>query len=428
VAAAASISLLCTLLAALLVRLLDEIQMQAVAPSRRTDERMFSTEGVFALTLLILVVNFGLIGVAGTFIVQEARGLAVLRLVANGHTPTLSLVKDKTWHLFISYNWANQDAAATIKRQLQLLLPGVSVFLDVDELDSSNETGRYVAASQAMLVMLASEGYLSSPNCIREVEAAKQLSLPLVRVHDADPQKNGSPLASLRRAATQRLSRRDAEYVFDDGEVIPWHRAANFQTLCLALIAEQMLLASPLYVGRGALPLYVKGALAWAQPTFAEEVPLYVSAHDNAQALEVARELTELFPAVKVIDTRSGTRHWMLFASPTYFQGECGERLAADVAAGLAAGMRFVVLYAPETASFADCIVSTPAELLRQGLYGPTAIEWRAGPLHSVSTRQTAMALGASASQSRMPVPQIPLGYAEITQACWAGSFTGGGT
>ena len=108
VAAAASISLLCTLLAALLVRLLDEIQMQAVASSRRTDERMFSTEGVFALTLLILVVNFGLIGVAGTFIVQEARGLAVLRLVANGHTPTLSLVKDKTWHLFISYNWANQ--------------------------------------------------------------------------------------------------------------------------------------------------------------------------------------------------------------------------------------------------------------------------------------------------------------------------------
>ncbi len=85
---------------------------------------------------------------------------------------------------------------ATIKRQLQLLLPGVKIFIDVDNLESIDDLEKYVLDSQAMLVMHGSTSYFMSANCQREVAAARRQSLPLVRVHEPDPAKNGTPLQS----------------------------------------------------------------------------------------------------------------------------------------------------------------------------------------------------------------------------------------
>jgi len=53
-----------------------------------------------------------------------------MRLLATGARPVLSLPPGARWHLFISHNWDDQDMAATVKRQLQLLLPGVKCFLE----------------------------------------------------------------------------------------------------------------------------------------------------------------------------------------------------------------------------------------------------------------------------------------------------------
>ncbi len=84
---------------------------------------------------------------------------------------------------------------ATIKRQLQLLLPGVSIFLDVDgDLKSVAELEQYVRKSATMLVLLGSDRYFASTNCMRELAAAKAANLRLVLVHDADEQKGGSQL------------------------------------------------------------------------------------------------------------------------------------------------------------------------------------------------------------------------------------------
>ena len=259
-----------------------------------------------------------------------------------------------------------------------------------------------MTASQAMLVLLGSQSYLDSRNCRREIETAIQHRLPLVRVHDSDTTKNGTPLASLRRTATQRLSQRNSEYVFDEGQIVPWHRVSEFQVLALALIAEQTLLASPAYHDDDAVPLYVNGALAWAHPAFAAdaEVHLYVSV-DNPDARAPACQMNDLFAAVRLVDALDGPqRRWLLFVSPTCFSEERGERLEAEVLSALAAGVRPVVLYAPETAPFADVIAATPTTLLRSGLFGPLAVEWREAPLHSVSTRLVAKALGARTTQS----------------------------
>ena len=51
-----------------------------------------------------------------------------------------------TWHLFLSHIWGTgQDQCAAIKRNLQLLLPGVSIFLDVDNLDDVSQLEKHVA-------------------------------------------------------------------------------------------------------------------------------------------------------------------------------------------------------------------------------------------------------------------------------------------
>ena len=47
--------------------------------------------------------------------------------------PELLLGEKERYHLFLSHVWSTgQDQCALIKRQLQLLLPGVVIFLDVD--------------------------------------------------------------------------------------------------------------------------------------------------------------------------------------------------------------------------------------------------------------------------------------------------------
>ena len=48
---------------------------------------------------------------------------------------SLTLAAGLRWHLYLSHIWSTgQDACATIKTQLQLLLPNVKIFLDVTEM------------------------------------------------------------------------------------------------------------------------------------------------------------------------------------------------------------------------------------------------------------------------------------------------------
>lgn len=91
VAILASLSLLCTLFAALLVRFVDI-----------SDERLLDEYGAYRLTLCILVFNFGVVLITAAFIALEARGFEVLRLQSSGRRPALTLAKHKRWQLFLS--------------------------------------------------------------------------------------------------------------------------------------------------------------------------------------------------------------------------------------------------------------------------------------------------------------------------------------
>ena len=89
-----------------------------------------------------------------------------------------------------------QDAAATIKRQTQLLLPYASIFLDVDDLKSIDELEEYIEESSTIL-MFMTLGYFTSKNCLREVHATLDQEKPYVLVRETDPDRGG-PLETLK--------------------------------------------------------------------------------------------------------------------------------------------------------------------------------------------------------------------------------------
>jgi len=199
----------------------------------------------------------------------------VLRLSSTGQVPEIGLKRGMQFHLFLSHIWSSgQDQASVIKRRVQLLVPGATIFLDVDDLEGIGELEKHVSASQCVLLFL-SRGYFFSPNCLREINSALSGKKPLVLVHESDVNKGGASLDTLRSDCESR----DVTEVFNSGgEIIPWHRAADFQLLTLKLIVARMLHCMPAYVRSSAPPkVYIPGEIGLQAFKFAQSVVLYVS-------------------------------------------------------------------------------------------------------------------------------------------------------
>ena len=280
--------------------------------------------------------------------------------------------------------------AATIKRQLQLLVPNMCIFLDVDNLESIDELEAYVEASAMLLVLLGSPKYFYSANCLRELRAAKTHELPLVCVHDSDPTKHGGPLADLRAACSPEFS----ELVFGTPLVV-WHRVHDFQLVSLAAIVEHFLRSSPPHAE---VSLEVPGALAWAQIRFNASTPLYVSRH-NPEASTVATRLHELHSNLLLVESppvkAASITQWLLFLHKDMFSGEQGKQLETELLKALRNQITPVLVYSPEAGVFSDIMGATPIPLMKLGLYSPLAIEWHEGMHEGVSQKLLLKALGA---------------------------------
>ena len=91
-----------------------------------------------------------------------------------------------------------------IKRSIQHLLPAVSVFLDVDDLEEIGKLESYIDGSASVLIFL-STGYFASRNCIREAAQTVAKRIPIVLVHEADPAKGGLTLDQSKVECPARL-------------------------------------------------------------------------------------------------------------------------------------------------------------------------------------------------------------------------------
>jgi hypothetical protein len=183
--------------------------------------------GSILLVLLIAVVVVSVL-VAAQFTYVDRGGVAPIQLRGKDALPSLSLVAGNSFHGFVSHVWTTgQDSAALIKRQLQLLLPGCRIFLDVDDLLSMDMLEAHVRDSACITIFL-SRTYFLSANCQKELSEALRANKPLSLVHEADVSKGGAPLYAIMGEVPSEAQR---EAVFNGRVVIPWSRLRIFQVL-----------------------------------------------------------------------------------------------------------------------------------------------------------------------------------------------------
>ena len=198
-------------------------------------DRLYFDEFIIGACLFVCV--FGALVLAAALSVQsiiEAAQVPTFRLLSTGNRPDLALAKGHKWHLFLSHIWGTgQDQCATIKRQLSLLLTGVSVFLDVDDLEDIGALEEYIEKT-AVIMIFVSKGYFKSKNCLREVKGTLKMKKPLSLVHD--PVRGGAPLKTIMDDECPPEYFTDVFKDFGkDRNVIIFHRIKDFQVVSVEL-------------------------------------------------------------------------------------------------------------------------------------------------------------------------------------------------
>jgi hypothetical protein len=81
------------------------------------------------------------------------------------------------YHLFLSHVWSTgQDQVQAIKKELELLVPTIKVFLDVEDLDNIGGLETKIEESDVTLLFLT-DGYFASWNVLREVRHAVMIDV-----------------------------------------------------------------------------------------------------------------------------------------------------------------------------------------------------------------------------------------------------------
>jgi len=94
--------------------------------------------------------------------------------------------------------WSSgQDQAKTLKKELQMLLPELRVFVDVDDLANLDDLEVLVERSSLVVVFL-SRGFFGSPNVLREVRATVASGRHVAVVYETSEMHGAVPLAELR--------------------------------------------------------------------------------------------------------------------------------------------------------------------------------------------------------------------------------------
>ena len=281
-------------------------------------------------SLLTSGLMLGVLFTAALLVAVAASCVLATRLIAAARQPIIRLVATRQPPVvtqpagrflgFVSHTWGTgQDQAHNITRQLQLLLPRVKLWLDVDYLDDIAKLEESVKASESVLIFL-SAGYFHSANCRRELNAAVACGRPFVLVREADKSKGGASIAALEtecrvntsgltslpgemhNSRSHLLSPLVLERIFGleaQAKMITWVRVRTFQLVSLRQIAMGLLRHAPSYTRQAGLlerGLYVPSELSGAR--FLRPVTLLHSVA-NCGSTDVAKEMQQVAVALQ---------------------------------------------------------------------------------------------------------------------------------
>ena len=290
--------------------------------ARKSNDTCFTVVGMgtaYTVAVLLLCAGLLVVMVPLSMLIRElafSQSLPVLHDPQTLRPPVLLLQKGERYHLFLSHIWSTgQDQCAIIKRQLQLLLPGIVVFLDVDDMQNIGDLESYVRVTSVMLFFLSSK-YFRSRNCLKEIWASLKYKKPIILVHERQEDKGGGPLEMLQAECTKELR----DKIFDGRAPITWHRVSHYQQLTLKLIATEMLRHGPKYKSSsllspsnsGALPLtlVMPGEVNLSELVLPKPLVLWCSP-GNPGATRIAQELKDALahgnPAIRIVDRKPET-------------------------------------------------------------------------------------------------------------------------
>ena len=220
---------------------------------------------VMTFSILMMVIALGIVAIK----VFAAVTAPTIRLKSTRQEPFLELPPGCIFHGFISHTWATgQDQTHTIVRQLQLLVPEMKIWLDVDFLDDVGRLEEAVATAANFIIFL-SKGYFESQNCRRELYAALAADRPMIAVQEADKNKGGADIGELKEECRKNCTSEDAvarafptfpgpnevlKQVFGVEEhqmPIVWVRVHDFQMASLKEVVLRLLKHSSYYKSDG---------------------------------------------------------------------------------------------------------------------------------------------------------------------------------
>ena len=335
------------------------------------------------------------------------------------------------------------------KRRLSSLLPGIDIFLDVDDLKEIGDLELYVQQSGCILIFL-SRGYFYSINCMREAQASTDQKKPVVLLREDDLNKGGITLADSRQECAGKPEVSD--YVFTGRPVTVWKRIQEHQIESLRQIATHTLMSTPRFLGpaSSSLVLHVPGEVRLQTLRLPAPLTLYVSSA-NRGARRAAEALSQRvgMEDITITDVRpdslAGVTMLLYLNKNTWEKADDGSEspLAAQVAKARSEGIPLVIVHeadedhdgcefglffqttcarlgreSPSLAALAvpcmrsavavplcarlrnavslrSCSYRRPQALIDDGIYKQLAVTWFPPPHREISISVTATILGA---------------------------------
>ena len=308
------------------------------------------------------------------------------------------------FHVFVSHQWGTgQDQARSIKDGLLNIAPGLSCFLDVDDLTSISELEALVDASETIVVFLSGSmrngaersDYFHSANCPRELRHAVARRKPIVLVYETDRQHGGCSLESHRRDCPA-----DLQHLLEPGAsaaptLVPWLRVREFrQQSLLQILAVVLRLERPddtLYIPQSVLEEPVRTLTLSANTDF--KYHLYASPFNAGAAsiatllVDEARSTAGVLHVCSDPAQRARCHTFLLFLDGALFD-EGADRLEAELSDALQRSMPLLLIHEQRPGprhrpiDFDQVIERTPRQLRLAGVYSNTATPLYDHPEH----------------------------------------------
>jgi hypothetical protein len=262
-------------------------------------KRMMGFESLKTASVVVVVMMLGTLVISVCLVVAMTFLTIthpVLTVVKPGEKPNLVLNAESNceFHAFFSHVWSTGKAKShAIVRKMQLVMPSVRIWLDVDNIEGYGGDLEQAVAESVVFFVFVSKGYFASKNCQREIITAIILGKPVIVIYEGDVLALESMMNECKRYCTGTTDEETLSKMLHHLEhsSIPWVDENVFAAKALNVVSTMFLANLPYYQSHPAElegGVYVPGELGEIQLTSAVNL---IICESNEGTSDVAHEL-----------------------------------------------------------------------------------------------------------------------------------------